>query len=181
MSSYSVITAVGRDAPGIVAGVAEALWRLGCNLEDSSMTLLRSEFAMILVVRRPEGLAEAALDEALSGTAARLGLQVACKEISAEEALPEPRQGAGFLVSVYGADHPGIVFRVAAFLAERGINITDLSTRVVEGTGPPVYIMLLELDAPVVVTEEALREGLEAVGAEIAVDISVRPMDEQAL
>jgi glycine cleavage system transcriptional repressor len=181
MSPFSVITAVGRDGPGIVAGVSEALWRLGCNIEDSSMTLLRSEFAMILVVRRPAELAGASLEEALEGTAGRLGLRVACKELAAEEAQPEPRRGEGFLVSVYGADHPGIVYRVAAFLAERGINITDLSTRVVEGSGPPVYIMLLELDAPAEITEEALRAGLENVGSQIGVEVSVRPMEEQAL
>ena len=42
--------------PGIVAAVSRVLFDLGCNVEDSSMTLLRGNFAMMLVLamsRRP--------------------------------------------------------------------------------------------------------------------------------
>jgi glycine cleavage system transcriptional repressor len=172
---------VGQDRPGIVAGVAEALWRLGCNLEDTSMTLLRSEFAMILLVRRPPELAEAALEAALHPVGAALALEIACKELTEGAALPDPRRGAGFVASVYGADRPGIVYRVARLLAERGINITDLSTRVLDREGAPVYVMLLDLDAPPSIAEEELRAALEPVATELSVTISVRPMDEEAL
>ena len=40
-----VLTGVGRDRVGIVAELARVLYELGCNLLDSSMTLLRGEFA----------------------------------------------------------------------------------------------------------------------------------------
>ena len=43
------------------------------------------------------------------------------------------------LVTVYGADHPGIVHAAAAALAEAGCNITDLNTRLAgEAEGEPV-------------------------------------------
>ena len=54
MSKSVVLTAVGRDRVGIVSRVAEVFFELGCNLLDSSMTLLRGEFAIILMVGLPD-------------------------------------------------------------------------------------------------------------------------------
>ena len=49
------VTVIGRDRPGIIADTTGLLADLGANLEDSSMTLLRGHFAMVLVAtpRRP--------------------------------------------------------------------------------------------------------------------------------
>ncbi len=47
MRRFFAITAIGKDRPGIVAGVSKALYDLGTNIEDSSMTILSGEFAMI--------------------------------------------------------------------------------------------------------------------------------------
>ena len=59
------ITAIGRDRPGIVAGFTEVLLSLGCNLADCSMSLLRDQFAMILLVEAPDGVSAGRLDAAL--------------------------------------------------------------------------------------------------------------------
>ncbi|MBX9691827.1 MAG: hypothetical protein K2Z81_05540, partial [Cyanobacteria bacterium] len=46
MSTNIVLTGVGRDRVGIVAELSQVLFEFGCNLLDSSMTLLRGEFAV---------------------------------------------------------------------------------------------------------------------------------------
>jgi glycine cleavage system transcriptional repressor len=38
------VTVLGHDRPGIIAETTAALARLGLNLEDSTMTLLRGHF-----------------------------------------------------------------------------------------------------------------------------------------
>ena len=43
------ITVIGHDRPGIIAETTAALAGLGLNLEDSTMTLLRGHFAMMLI------------------------------------------------------------------------------------------------------------------------------------
>ena len=43
------ITVLGHDRPGIIAETTAALAGLGLNLEDSTMTLLRGHFAMMLL------------------------------------------------------------------------------------------------------------------------------------
>ena len=49
------ITVLGHDRPGIIAETTERLAGLGLNLEDSTMTLLRGHFAMMLVGSGPAG------------------------------------------------------------------------------------------------------------------------------
>jgi glycine cleavage system transcriptional repressor len=181
MSDFVVLTAVGQDRPGIVAGVAEALWRAGCNIEDTSMTLLRSEFAMIVIARRPAGLTTDALAVGLRALEGRLGLQMTLKELSAEESAHEALAGQPYVVSVYGADRTGIVYRVTSLLAERGINITDVNTRVLAGSQPPVYVMLLEIDLPPAVEEAALKTALAAAASDLGVDVTLHAVDEEAL
>ena len=52
--SHFALTIIGRDRPGIVAKVTEILYRLGCNIADSSCTILGGQFAMILILSNPD-------------------------------------------------------------------------------------------------------------------------------
>lgn len=47
-----VLTATGRDRPGIVAAVTRVLLDLGVNLEDAEMAILRGHFAVVLMLSR---------------------------------------------------------------------------------------------------------------------------------
>src|SRR5512133_3467755 len=53
MSHHYALTVIGRDRPGIIAQVTEILFRLGCNIADSSCTLLGGQYAMIQIVSHP--------------------------------------------------------------------------------------------------------------------------------
>ena len=53
MDRYAMLTAFGQDRPGIVAAVAEGLFQLRCNIEDTCMTRLRDEFTMMVMVKLP--------------------------------------------------------------------------------------------------------------------------------
>ena len=50
MKHWYALSAIGRDRPGIVADLAELIYDCDCNLEDSSMTILGSEFAVLLLL-----------------------------------------------------------------------------------------------------------------------------------
>ncbi len=148
------------------------------------MSILQGEFAMILIVSmpNPERLAEA--QAGLSQVERDFNLLMQFKSLPAKEELGLEAEGLqGFLVSVYGADKPGIVYRVTERMAESQINITDVTTRVV-GQSPQVYIMLLEVEAPAAGKSNALswmQEQMSKLSAELNVDISVRLKDHQAL
>jgi glycine cleavage system transcriptional repressor len=179
MRRHFALTAVGRDRPGIVAGVTRVLLEAGCNIEDSSMTILRTEFAMILILKGPGELEAAALEKDLS--AAVSGVAFFVKELAPEEVHVARTVGQSYIVSVYGADRPGIVHGVARALAERGVNITDLNTRLVGPEDKPVYVMILEADVPPDVPAHELEAELKSVANELGVELSLRPLETHAL
>ncbi|MHB1444403.1 MAG: glycine cleavage system transcriptional repressor [Acidimicrobiales bacterium] len=172
MTRHFAVSAVGGDRPGIVSGVTAALAEIGCNLEDTSMTVLRGRFAMVLLVAGPDGLEADALAAALDEPAQGLGLAVWVHDV--DESVPERLEGESWTVSIHGADRPGIVSHVSAALAEVGVNIVDLSTRLVGGDRP-VYAMLLEVVVPDSVPGSVLTERLEAASAEMGVTVSAHP------
>src|SRR4051812_20295791 len=112
MTTYAV-TAVGPDAPGEVAALAEALAGLGANLEDASMTRLRGHFAMTLVAAVDAPSAD--VERALAGVSSSSGLHISVWPVDADAAPPVA--GSPWLVTVHGADRPGIVAGVARELA----------------------------------------------------------------
>jgi glycine cleavage system transcriptional repressor len=181
MRDFVVLTAVGRDRPGIVAAVAEVFSRAGCNIEDASMTLLRGEFAILLIARRPAELSTAALSSELKELEQRSGLQITLKELSEQESAPQAPTGRPYVLHVYGTDRQGILYRISTLLAERQINITDVNTRVLTESQPPVWVMMVEIELPAAREEAELRAALAAAAAELGVDISLRAVDEEAL
>ena len=176
---HFALTAVGGDRPGIVAGVTGRLVDLGCNLEDTSMTILRGRFAMVMVLAGPDDLEADAIDAALGPVAADLDLAVWVHEIA--ERVPEAVAGESWAVSVHGADRAGIVHRITAALAEAGANVCDLSTRVIGSPDRPVYAMVLEVVLPSGVDGDGLAHRLGALADELGVACSMHPSDADIL
>jgi glycine cleavage system transcriptional repressor len=167
---HFALSAIGADRPGIVAAVTGALVDHGCNLEDTSMSILRGHFAMMLVVAGPEGLDAATLEHDLAGPAAALDLVVAVRQI--DDDVPHSPEGESWAVAVYGADQPGIVHRFTSLLAGAGVNIVDLTTRVIGEPGRPVYAMILEVTLPPGLDGNDLQHRLKALAAEVGVECS---------
>ncbi len=169
MSEFA-ITAIGRDRPGIVAAVSGALYELGGNIEDSRMAILGGHFAVMLIVNVPDEVGASALEQRLAGVGDDLGLDaITVSGVQAATAT----EAASHVVSVYGADHPGIVHAVASTLAEQGANVTDLQTRVTHASKRPLYVMLIEV-ALADGDAEALGAALTAAAERAEVDVTMR-------
>lgn len=174
MPTRFVITAVGDDRPGIVAAVTGALLPLDGNLEDSAMTLLEGQFAMVLVLAASEATPEA-VHAALAPVAEGYHLMT---DVRALAAPVDDVGGRACSLTVYGADRPGIVHRVATVLAARDVNIVDLATRVIGRDGvTPVYAMLLDLRVPEALDDATLGADLDEVARALGVDCTLRTVD----
>lgn len=176
MPSFA-LAAIGRDRPGIVAAVAEVLYEHGCNVEDSSMTLLRGNFSIMLVLASPESTTADGLRGALEPVCGELGLTFSVLPVDDTPDVPHPSH----ILTVYGADKPGILFRVTRSLADAGVNITDLNSRLVGGSDAPVYAVMLELALPSRTVPDDLDRSLQTLAGEIGVDVSFRPLDDDVL
>ena len=175
------MTALGQDRPGIVAGVTEILYKLGCNLEDSAMTRLEGEFAIMLIFSSPNTVTAEKLHKSVAPLERRLKLVVHLKPLSPQEAATPKKRWRAFLISVYGADRPGIVFRVSQELAAEGINITDVHTHRSVGGAPSLYVMLLEVEVPPRLGTERLEERLKKLAKTLGVEVSLRPSEADVL
>ena len=51
MSHWYMVTLVGKDRPGIVAHVTNALYEEGCNLGETSMLRLGGNFSIMMMVQ----------------------------------------------------------------------------------------------------------------------------------
>ena len=162
------ITAVGADRPGIVAAITEALLDVGGNLADARAALLRGSFAMVLVVDLPGDRGEDAVRERLAPVAEELGLGL---WIGPASAVGEEATGEAVVLSVYGADRPGIVHAFSGALSDAGANIVDLSSRVVGD--PPLYVMAIAATLPPGADPEDVRGRLSRLAASTGVECSL--------
>ena len=167
------VTVIGHDRPGIIAEATGILAQLGGNLEDSTMSILRGHFAMVLLVSC-DAAADAVEDE-LQPMTSDGRLLVSVREVPVE-AEPAPT-GSAHLLSVHGADRAGIVSAVADVVAGTGGNITDLSTRL----SGDLYVLLAEVDLPPGVDAGALTRDLESVADPLGVEVALRPLDTDVL
>ena len=178
---HFAVTIISKDRPGIVADVTEVLFRLGCNIEDSSCTMLGGDFAMILIVSHEKPFTKAKLVDDFKSLHERTGLVTYVRHLSEEEICPLQDVGELCLISVYGSDQPGIVYRVTRALADRKVNIADLNTKLIGTVEEPVYVMMLEATLPEGLTVEGVSELLENLRKELKVEITVRSITPVSL
>jgi glycine cleavage system transcriptional repressor len=174
------VSGVGIDRPGIIAAVAERLVARGVNVTDSEMAILRGHFAMMLLVTGPDALDADELAGELRAAGEALGMDtLTLREVSEGQAASSP---PSWVVSVHGADHPGILAAVTRALADAGVNVWDLHTRVVgEADGRPLYVMLMEVAPPDSLAEDDLRSLLRAAAESQDVDVALQPLEPDVL
>ena len=127
------LTFIGRDRAGIIAEVSRVLFKTGCNIEDTTMTILEGEFAMILIAKVPGRNAELALKKSFKVLKSRWGLNCFSKTVSMGDVLRGEKHPFGtttYVVSVAGRDRTGIVHQTSQILAKHKLNITDLNSKI---------------------------------------------------
>jgi glycine cleavage system transcriptional repressor len=170
--TYALL-AVGADRPGIIAAVAERLVAHGVNITDSQMGILRGSFAMALAITVPDTADVGALEADLRQAADALRLDALVLRAVDDAPVAE----ATHMVSVYGADHPGIVAAVTGALARLDVNVCDLRTRL----AGELYVMHLDVALAADADEDRVREALATVGARQEVEVTLSSVDAELL
>ncbi|AEK59075.1 MULTISPECIES: glycine cleavage system transcriptional repressor [Acidithiobacillus] len=168
--SQALLTVIGEDRPGIVAAVTQALHTADCAIGDASMMRLGGYFTIMQIIHysRDLGAVETALDPAMKALNLRIHLDPIS---SAPAAADEPN----VRVTVYGADHAGIVASVTQALASVRFNIVELESEQSGNPERPIYVMVIQGSAPGGIAE--VREVLEPLKSREAIEIGVHPID----
>ena len=169
----AVLTTIGRDRPGLVNDLAKLAHDLKLSIEDSRMTVLGGEFAVLMSVSGG-GLALSRLEEKLAQLAEANGLAYLFRRTSDREGV----EGClPYTVSVTAMDHPGIVYAVASFFSSRSINIHNLDTVTERAphTGTPLFSMVMEIEVPPTVRIAELRDAFFYFCDDRDLDAEFRP------
>jgi glycine cleavage system transcriptional repressor len=174
MSQLIVISAVGTDRTGVAQDLTKVIMSCGGNIEESRMTTLGSEFAMLLLV---------------SGnwhTLSRLqqGLDKLCEDgqltvaIRKTDAKPPSQNRMPYAVDVVALDQQGIVFNLANFFASRDIEIADVATRsyAAAHTGAPMFAVQMAVNVPSSVHVAQLRDEFLELCDRLNLDAIIEPV-----
>lgn len=167
-----VLTAIGEDRPGLVAALASVVDEHGGNWVDSQLALLAGSFAGIVQVELPLERAEDFL-AALPALDEEAGLTVSATEGRGSEASPGPQRA--LRMHLLGQDRTGMVREVTMALRSQGATIDGLRswTREAPEGGGMLFEAEAELRLPADAEEEAVREALETIAAELMVDLEL--------
>ena len=174
MKHHLVYSLLGPDRTGLVDRVAQTLSKHRANLEDSRMSVLGGEFAMMFLCSVEAAQLEG-LQQELAAVAVELDLMINSKPTT----LRKSQLGMLPLrVAVRGADHEGIVHELVHHLVEQGASVDNLESQLVNApySGVPLFEMQMRISAPASLSLSALRRKLQAVGDELNVDVEIEPV-----
>ena len=173
-NNYLVISALGKDRPGIVKALSKRILDEGCNITDSRMTVLGGEFAILLLTEGHWNTL-AKLENALPELEDELQLTIISKRT---EGRARSNNLLPYMVEVVSMDHPGIVNQLAEFFSERNINIEDMMTASYSAahTGTPMFSVHMSVGIPADIHIAGLREDFMDYCDALNLDAVIEPI-----
>jgi len=164
----AVISTIGHDRPGLVSAITAVATELGLNIEDSRMTVLGGEFAVLMAVDGNDD----ALIQFDSQLASLCSGNDSAYMFRRTQQRSEHQPSRPYVATVVAMDHPGIVHAIAAFFSARNINIRDLETETSPAahTGTPIFNVTLIAEVPAETKIRDLKDAFEAFCAEEDLD-----------
>lgn len=172
--NYLVISALGKDRPGIVDQLSRTILEEGCNIADSRMTVLGGEFAIMLMVEGNWNTLTK-LEDTVPDLETRLGLTIIAKRTGEKKTSGKMLP---YGVEVVALDHPGIVHHLASFFSNRDINIEDMSTSsyAAAHTGTPMFSVQMTVGIPSDVHIATLRDEFMEFCDSLNLDAVLEPI-----
>jgi len=172
MTTKLVISALGADRPGIVDEISNIIYKHSLNIEDSRMTVLGGEFAMLLLVSGEPSSIDAfqtQIHEIEQALQMQLMIKVTDDTAPIKNAIP-------YAVEVTAIDHPGIVNNISRFFSQRGINIVNLHTESYSAphTGTPMFALHMTIGISADTSIAKLRDAFMQACDELNLDAKMK-------
>ena len=168
---FYVISVIGEDQVGIVSKVTQFLFKRGFNIVDIEQTVIHSQFTMVLLIQ-PFGprFHLGRVKTGLSHLAKDLDMNIAVTPLHEFKGLRLAETKRPYVLTILGADRPGIVAAFSTTLAKHYCNIERIKM-IARGEllAMEMWIDLREADFPL------LRKDLTSVAKRIGMDIVAQP------
>lgn len=154
-NNYLAITASGEDKVGLVDRLSGRIADSGCNIEESRMSVLGGQFALIMLVSGPWH-ALSKLEGQMTALGEQLGLTIIHERTRKRE---RTKPAIPYSVELVTINQPGIVRSLSAFFSRNSINIEELQTSTYPAphTGTPMFSVVMTVGVPADVHIATLR------------------------
>jgi glycine cleavage system transcriptional repressor len=168
---YAVVRAIGSDRIGVVDDVSEVVELTACNIEESKMSVLGGEFAVMMLVSGTES----AIDTLMNYDFKNGDLKDFTVDVIRTKEPPTSRLGVPYVIETVSLDSPGIVHAVTALLARENISVEELETETTPApfTGSPLFTLRIRITLPGPKRAAQLKEILQRLALDRDLDISV--------
>lgn len=166
VSPLVVITATGKDKPGLTTEITESIAKAKGNIVDIEAFSMRGLFAIFMIVDcRAIAIPFESLKRQLLGIGKKIGLDINI------EPLPAGRRKSGkklVLLTTLGKDRPGIVAKISGFLFQRNVNIERI--RMIAYGELNAMEILIDIN-DIIVTIEEFKEALNRECKKVGQDV----------
>lgn len=172
MNSTLVMTIISADRPGLVSQLSSVIAEHGGNWLESRLAHLGGHFAGIVRIEVP-----AEQEPKLLAALRALQSQGILVHAHADSAVAPAAPSQLVSIAVVGHDRPGIVRQISQVLARLGVNVEEFASHVESApmSGETLFHATATVRLPARCTVAELRQSLEALAADLMVDIHVRP------
>jgi phosphoserine phosphatase len=168
---FYVVSVIGKDRVGIVSKVTQFLFKKGFNIIDIEQSVIHSQFTMVLLIQPFHVRFQLnQIQTGLSHLAKELRMNIAITPLQEFKGLRLAETKKPYVLTILGADRPGIVAAISSTLAKHHCNI-DRIKMIARGEllAMEMWIDLRETDF------QLLRMNLTAVAKRVGMDIVAQP------
>jgi glycine cleavage system transcriptional repressor len=174
MKQLIVLSAIGTDRSGVVNDISKVILDCGGNIEESRMSALGKEFAMLLLISgnwHTLTKLESELDKLSKEHSLTVTIRKTGERSERKDCMP-------YGVDVVALDQPGIVFNLSSFFASRGIDIAELATRryAAAHTGAPMFSVQMTVNIPASEPLSHLRDEFMELCDQLNLDAIMEPV-----
>ena len=176
MKHWCILSAIGSDRPGLVAELSQLVFDCDANLEDSRMTILGTDFAVILLCSSADKDATERIAAGAKLLERDHGLTILLRHLESGPRPAVPARGTRlYRVEAAGEDRAGIVAGICGVLGEHGVNITELKSQSHPGPGgSPHYQLNISAAAPRNVDASEIDAALGREADRLVIDIKLQ-------
>jgi glycine cleavage system transcriptional repressor len=150
--------------------VSGSVAEVGGTIQALSQTVLMGHFTLIMIVEIPAGVSAERLRDIVQAAGGDHSFAVLVRPVTPCLPRPVPAGSESFIITVMGDDRPGSVFRFSSYLAEKGVNITDLYGDTQQGR----FVMVSQVQVPPQWNIAMLQADLEHLGQELGFTVRMQ-------
>ncbi len=182
MSNKVVVSIIGLDCPGVVYTVADTLSELECTIEEANQTILKNQFAAIVIATLPKGLESGTLQEILYNRITEKSMHLSVTIRPFETGCGNKPQACEPFVITMEGEEPKVTNRldilttITRLFASQQINIENMKAIRPE-KNPQQCVFVFEVALPLDIDRSAFTQTLRTKAEQLNIQMSIQHRD----